>query len=255
MTIRLSTALRNNLVNGLGFAGTFNKGSIEIYSGTQPVTADAAPVGTLLGVVTKASGALTKETRATGTITITAAASGSIDTITVGTFNIIPDGAVAAVAGDTTATAAALAVAINRNGIYTATSSGAVVTIKPRPGVGAAHNGLALTGSLTTVTATYGGGTVSGGVAPVNGLTFAEPAAGVVGKSTEQWSFNGVAAGTAGWFRLVASEADAGGSSTTLARLDGSISTSGADLNLSNISITIGAPTTIDSFTWTQPAN
>ena len=43
--------------------------------------------------------------------------------------------------------------------------------------------------------------------------------------------------------------------STTLVRLDGSIATSGADMNLSNIVIAIGAPTTIDSFTVTMPAS
>jgi hypothetical protein len=72
------------------------------------------------------------------------------------------------------------------------------------------------------------------------------------------WSFNGaVAAGagtTAGWFRLIASTVDTGASSTDLERLDGSVAVSGADMNLSNISIASGAPSTVDSFTYTQPA-
>lgn len=88
---------------------------------------------------------------------------------------------------------------------------------------------------------------------PTNGLTFAAAANGAVAKSGV-WSFNGVANGTAGWFRLKGNASDVGGVSTTLPRLDGSIAVSGADLNLSNLSITIGAPTTIDSFAWTQPA-
>ncbi|MDD5375276.1 hypothetical protein [Acidithiobacillus sp.] len=151
MTLRLSTALRNNLAGTTGFAATFANGIIEIRTGTQPTTADAAVTGTLLGTVTLNSGAFT-------------------------------------------------------------------------PG-----------------TAT-------------NGLTFAAASGGAVSKSGV-WSMNGVAAGTAGWFRLKANALDDDSLSTTLPRLDGSIAVSGADLNLSNISIAIGAPTTIDSFTYTQPAN
>ncbi len=150
MTVRLSTALRTNLVGTTGFAATFANGIIEIRSGTQPTTADAAATGTLLGTVTLASGAFT-------------------------------------------------------------------------PG-----------------TAT-------------NGLTFATAADGAVNKSGT-WSFNGVAAGTAGWFRLKGNALDNDLLSTTLPRLDGSIAVSGADMNLSNIAITTGAPTTVDSFTWAQPA-
>lgn len=150
MTVRLSTALRTALAGSTGFAATFANGIIEIYTGTQPATADAAVAGTLLGTVTLASGAFT-------------------------------------------------------------------------PGVA------------------------------TNGLTFASAANGAVSKSGV-WSFNGVAAGTAGWFRLKGNAVDAGALSTTLPRLDGSVATSGADLNLSNIVIAIGAPSTIDTFTFTIPA-
>ena len=150
MTVRISTQLRNNLAGTTGFASTFANGVIEIYTGTQPTTADAAVTGTLLGTVTLNSGAFT-------------------------------------------------------------------------PG-----------------TAT-------------NGLTFAAAASGAVSKSGT-WSFNGVAAGTAGWFRLKGNALDNDALSTTLPRLDGSVAVSGADMNLSNITIAIGAPNTIDSFTYTQPA-
>jgi len=150
MTVRLSTALRTNLAGATGFAATFANGIIEIRSGTQPASADAAATGTLLGTVTLASGAFT-------------------------------------------------------------------------PG------------------------------SPASGLTFATAADGAVSKSGV-WSFNGVAAGTAGWFRLKGNALDNDLLSTTLPRLDGSIAVSGADMNLSNIAISSGAPTTVDSFVWTQPA-
>jgi len=42
--------------------------------------------------------------------------------------------------------------------------------------------------------------------------------------------------------------------STTLARLDGSIATSGADMNLSNIAIIISSPVTVDTLTISMPA-
>ncbi len=150
MTLRLSTKLRDNLAGTTGFAATFANGVIEIYSGTQPATADSAATGTLLGTVTLNSGAFT-------------------------------------------------------------------------PG-----------------TAT-------------NGLTFASASGGSVSKSGV-WSFDGVAVGTAGWFRLKGNAVDAGGISTTLPRLDGSVAVSGADMNMSNISVTIGSPHTVDTFVWTQPA-
>ena len=151
MTVRLSTGLRTSLAGTTGFGATFANGVIDVYSGSQPNSADAAVTGTLLGTVTLNSGAFT-------------------------------------------------------------------------PG------------------------------AATNGLTFAAAAAGTVAKSGV-WSFNGVAAGTAGWFRFRGNAADAGALSTALPRLDGSIATSGADLNLSNISIAVGAPNTVDTFTWTQTAS
>jgi hypothetical protein len=52
MTIRFSTALRNAIAGSVGFQGALTKGVIEIYTGPQPLSADAAISGTLLGVVT-----------------------------------------------------------------------------------------------------------------------------------------------------------------------------------------------------------
>ena len=150
MTVRLSTGLRNLLVGTTGFSTALANGVIEIYSGTQPITADSAVAGVLLGTVTLNSGPFT-------------------------------------------------------------------------PGVA------------------------------TNGLTFAAAASGAVAKSGI-WSFNGSTGGTAGWFRFKGNAADTGLLSTTALRLDGSIATSGADLNLSNIVVAVGAPNTIDAFTYTHPA-
>jgi len=251
MTLRFSTGFRDKLVSSTGFAACFAGGVIDVYSGTQPVTADSAVTGTLLGRVSLASTTYVAETPASATITV-AGTAGTIATLNIGSFNIIPLGAVT-FDTDATTTATALKDAINRNGIYTATSSGAVVTVIAPAGTGAAHNGLALAATVTGGTTATSSGNVTGGAAATAGLQFGAPSAGTISKSGT-WSFNGLAVGTAGWFRIKASVADADGSSTTAVRLDGSVAVSGADMNLSNISITIGAPNTIDTFTYTQPA-
>ena len=174
--------------------------------------------------------------------------------MTVGTFNIIPDGAVP-FRVDAATTASDLCDSINRNGYYTATVAAAVVTIRPRAGTGATHNAYVVATTVTTLTATSGGN-MAGGVNSVNGLLFTAPVAGVISKSATQiWSFNGVAAGTAGWARFYGCASDDGSTtSALLPRLDGSVATSGGDFSLSNITVAIGAPNTCDSFTWTQPS-
>lgn len=248
MTIRFSTGTRNALAGHCGFASLFQGGSIAIYSGAQPASADSAATGTLLGTISTSSGALTAEVLATGSITITGGST-SVATATVGGVDII----FAAVPwnASTTQTAADLSEAINLCGIYTATVSGAVVTLRPRNGVGAKNNGDVVT-TTGSVTATYAN--MSGGTDQVNGIKFTAPVAGVVNKSGV-WSFNGVAAGTAGWFRMHGAVADVDAAAPPhFPRVDGSVATSGADLNLSNIVIAIGAPSTCDSFVYTQPA-
>lgn len=57
MAIQLSTGLRNGMLNATGFTEAFNDGIMHIYSGPQPLNADTAVSGTLLGKVTVNSGA------------------------------------------------------------------------------------------------------------------------------------------------------------------------------------------------------
>jgi hypothetical protein len=87
-----------------------------------------------------------------------------------------------------------------------------------------------------------------------NGLEFGDAASGAIAKAAaETWQDAGLASGVAGWFRFVGNATDAGASSTTLPRLDGSVGTSGADLNMASTSVTVGATTTIDSYSLTLP--
>jgi hypothetical protein len=86
------------------------------------------------------------------------------------------------------------------------------------------------------------------------GLEFDDAVAGVISKkSTETWSGTAVATGTAGWFRM-RQAGDSGASSTTEPRLDGACGTSGAQLNMSSLSIVAAAVQTISTFQITQPA-
>lgn len=257
MTLRLSAGLRN-FVNQTGsIRDALQNGEVRIYTGSQPATAEAAPTGTLLATITSGSGARTAEVLAAGTVTLTGGASGSVDTLTVNSVSIID----AAVPFNTslTQTAADLANMINNSlssPEYTATSSGAVVTISARRGSGAGPNTFAVASTVTTITKTDVN--LSGGVTAVNGLKFGTSAAGVLSKlSSQTWSGVAGNSGTAGWFRFVGSVTDAGALDTTesAVRLDGAISTSGAQLNMSSTTITAAATQTISSFPLTLPTS
>jgi len=102
----------------------------------------------------------------------------------------------------------------------------------------------------------------AGGVAGT-GLTLGASASGVIAKTVaEVWQGVGLATGSIGWFRYYDFVTDAATSyttgaaaSTTQGRLDGSVSTSGADMNLSSVSVVSGATVTLDTFQLTMPAS
>jgi len=101
---------------------------------------------------------------------------------------------------------------------------------------------------------TLSSGAFSSG-SPTNGINFGEVSSGVLAKEAgEVWSGVGLAAGTAGWFRLYDNSYTTG-ASTSAVRLDGSVATSGGQLNMTNTSITIGGTTTVDSVALTMPAS
>ncbi len=78
---------------------------------------------------------------------------------------------------------------------------------------------------------------------------------GVLSKvSGDVWSGVASATGTATYFRLQL-PADGGGLSTSALRMQGTIGTSGADLNMSSVSIVSAATQTIDTFDLTMPAS
>lgn len=257
MTLRLSSALRNYINANGGVKQALANGEIKIYTGAQPATADAAPTGTLLATITAASGSRTAEVLSTGTMTLTGGASGSVDTITINGVSIMD----AAVPFNTslTQTAADCAAMINNSFSspdYTATSSGAVITFYAMRGTGASPNTFVVAQTLTTITSSDTN--MASGVTAVNGLKFGVSSAGVLVKLASQaWSGVAASSGTAGWFRFTGSVADSGvlDSAETEVRLDGSISTSGAQLNMSSTSVTASATQTISSFPITLPTS
>jgi hypothetical protein len=87
------------------------------------------------------------------------------------------------------------------------------------------------------------------------GLGWDDPASGRLPKATaETWSGPGLVDGTAGWFRI-RTAADAGGSSTTLPRIDGAIATSGSEMDATSVAVVSAATQTITTFGITIPAS
>jgi len=89
--------------------------------------------------------------------------------------------------------------------------------------------------------------------ATTNGLVFAAPSGGTIAKSADNWSGAAVATGTASWFRLYDNDVNMG-SSSTAARLQGTVGTYGADMLVSSTNVVGGATITVDSFNMTLPA-
>jgi hypothetical protein len=263
MALRFSTGTRSAVAGPFGWRAALANGRLKIYTGAQPASADDATTGTLLATFTLSGGAFTAETRPTATLTLSGA-SGSVDTVTVGDFSIIENAV--NYTSDLTTTAAALATEINNSLTFpdfTATSSTATVTIYAPYGLGAGDGQTVATTSTTLAvsinggsSSTLGGTGATAGVSAVNGLNWAYPdVSGVLSKESTTWQATAAATGTAGWFRFEADGTDDQGSSTTYRRFDGSIGTSGADMILSNLSITSGSTQTINTFTLTIPAS
>jgi hypothetical protein len=90
-----------------------------------------------------------------------------------------------------------------------------------------------------------------------NGINFDTATDGVLSKDADEtWSGKGKETGTIGWFRFYDKNVVTG-ESTTAVRYDGSVTITGGggQLLLSSVSIVANATSTIDGFTYTQPAS
>jgi len=247
-----------------GVFPNLSNGKMRIFGATtEPATADAAETGTLLGELTLAGGAYTAETRAEYKITLSGS-SGSVDTIKVGAFGILP--AAVNFITDLNTTAAAVATAINNShrGIkFPARSSGADVFVKVPPATGTLFNAITITTTATTMSATVAGdATPSGsggtvGIAAVNGINFQyPPVSGVLTKETGLWQDSSAnASGSSVYARILLDGADDFSSSTVYRRIQLSIGTSGADITSQILTTVIGTPITLSVGTYTIPAS
>lgn len=257
MAWRPSIALRNEMLDTSSMKRSLSNCVLKVYSGSQPATAEAAPTGTLLCTYSKSSGALTREVRAVGKIVVSGTLSGSLDTLTVNSISIIS--AALTHTGTISTLVDNIVADINNNpkNIYVdASKSGTdTVLLTVKRGGGVVTWAVASGETTCTVTDTNIG-SVTAGTAAANCLNWGDSAAGILVKRTDEtWSGVAVATGTAGWFRIEAAETDAGAldSLEAIVRCDGAVATSGAELNMTPTTITLGATQTISSFTVTLP--
>ena len=262
MSVQISTKLANLIASGQDVRSAIGNFKRLIYSGTKPTTADAAINGTLLATLTKDGAAATFETRPVWAITIAGAMGGTV-TVKMGGAPIHT----AVTSATDATTAAALAAAINATTIkpfagFTASASGAVLSVVGPVGSGASLNALVCSTSVTdSVTATVasaglpdGNNGTTLGVDAVNCCDFdARSVAGVL-TSTQTWSDTSAdAAGTATWYRDVYDAADTGVASSAFLRRQGTITSvgGGGDMELSTTLITAGTPITATGATFT----
>lgn len=264
MAITVSTAFVNSK---LAPQELLDGGEFQIWSGTPP-SVDAAATGTLLNVLTLASGARTAGVKATGIVNLTGGAAGSVDTITIDSYDIL--GGAVAYNTSLTQTAADVAAKINKfsGSVFrvSATSSGANITISVAPGIGTALNGKTLACTSTTITntingassTTIGGAGATAGVAAVNGITWGEIAAGVLAASGTISGTN-LANGVAGYFRITAVDHPTGTSPIDASpwvykRIQGTCGTTSAyDYVMSSTTLVAGAPHTLQAFSVEVP--
>lgn len=104
------------------------------------------------------------------------------------------------------------------------------------------------TGSVTITDALY--------AADSNGdtLNFGPASEGEIEKTSDTWSGVVATSGVMGYFRIVQVDDD-GTESTTQLRAQGAISTSGAEMNADNLSITAGKTHVVSDYSFTLPAS
>ena len=289
MARKLSTAAANFLATIGSIAELHEGGVLMYYSGSQPANADAAATGTALVRFTTASGAWTKEVRATAVIDF-ASATGNCTAMSVAGISII-SGAVSYTSPSQLATDVAANINAYRHAPrFTASvvSSTKVVITAPKNS-GAKLNGLAVACTVAAGSVTINGsdgdtlgasGTNGGqttGVTQVNGLAHTMSPSGGVAVKSGVWSGvagSGTGAGkigftnsftagtqTVGWFRYYASPDDPelGGTPTAdtgaqYLRIDGSVATSGGDITATGgTTITYDATHTENTYTLSIP--
>jgi hypothetical protein len=260
----MSIIYSTGMVNYRGGEGSLRRALedmiLDVYGGvTPPTTADEAPGGTKLVRVTKASGSVVAITETSGRSTKTLYAA------TIGTghgagstvkANITIDGVgpttytYTILAEDDSDAKVAVKVAQMLNDIAglscIATGTTAAFYLQGR----IAGLDFTLADGGGTYTITPGAKVITG--ARSNCLVLGPPTGGILQKTSDVWSGVNLATGVASYFRFVLPW-DTGILSTADIRAQGAIATSGAELNMTNTTLTIGATTTIDAASITLP--
>ncbi len=266
MAQKYSTALVNLLTGGRNLRSVFDNCLLRFLSGAAPADADAAETGTLLCIVSLASAWVY--------------ATGQLDKPTVDNWYFtVPN-------GPTAGNSVAVAISLDGvNGTYTYTATGTdggtagtaaymdriadVINQAQRPVRAIGFSGGQSAGVMVSpvirglnMTLVDGGGNYT--VLPYNPITFSRPntlqfgppTLGVISKLTEAWTGVNITNGVAGYFRLVLpNDTFAGDTAFTMPRVQGSVGTSGADLNLDSVQFVTSAVTTITAFSIQEPTS
>lgn len=241
MALRLSTGLRNALLDKKAEAvNIFRATTISFETGTGTGGRDR--------ILDSGSGMSNFVKR--GKISVSGSASGND-----GSYEIlaVAAGYVEVEAGSLTDESAGLAIvlATAKGGSFADLFQNCTIDIFTGSQPASADDGETGT-KLLTVTLNKGAFVVG---EDTNGLNFGEVSAGVLSKEpSETWSGEGLVDGIAGWFRIYDNNKISGASSTAI-RMDGSIGTSGSQLNMSSTSVVTGGTTTVDSVSLTMPSS
>jgi len=244
----------------------FGDAIMKIYSGSAPASADDAISGVLLATITKASGAVDTDKYNSGALSerstcacISLSVEDDHDEGDTVKLNINYNGAGAveyvftntADAGDRFDVRDMLVQWFNKNFGYLHAVGNDTDVATLHVAANVPGDTLAIADNGGDITITVDGSPTA--AARSNCLYFAPPSSGAMSKAAETWSGLIATTGVAGYFRLVEPEDD-GTFSTTQRRLQGTVSTSGAELNLSSTSLVAGTTLTIDTFSVSLPA-
>ena len=254
--LKFSTGLKHQSFNSLrgALSATYSLagGWIGLYSGTQPATADAAATGTLLAKITQASGPFVAGAYQTYDVdglcqTQSPAVPGALtlDGVTAGTLGVGYYVTISGTGNESDKIFRVTGTGNNDEDLIEYLQGPNNATVSSKHTFKTVSEIYVSAATADAITAGYG---------VTNGLFLGAASSNKIAKHANQvWSGIGIAAGTAGWFRFYGAAADDGSESTTLPRLDGRIATSGAEMNLSNLSVVIYAPITLDTFTLSWP--
>jgi len=256
---RLSTGLRNYILQEGSFREAFKDCKIQAYSGTAPASADDAYTGVLLLTLTKASGALLSTaygvpsrwsitipgTHASGTYKVSVTYG---TTAYVCTYDTEATGAEGHGSNDDIARGLARKIVDECPHVFAiAEGANSKLYVQSKiPGIN-----LAIVDGGGTVTIVTFAEILA--ETAVNSLQFGIAASGAMAKTSDVWSGVVAVSGVVGYFRIVRPNDD-GTLSTTQVRAQGNAATSGAELGFSNTSLVAGETHTADNYSISLPA-